>query len=84
MVFNELTGFVMGLIIIGLVVTVGVVVMTKMDTVANISSDSKYYEMSTTITDTMNEGVSWVSIVIIVAVAVMVLGLLFRVFGRAG
>lgn len=84
MVFNELTGFVMGLIIIGLVVTVGVVVMTKMDTVANISSDSKYYEMSTTITDTMNEGVSWVGIVIIVAVAVMVLGLLFRVFGRAG
>lgn len=84
MVFNELTGFVMGLIIIGLVVTVGVVVMTKMDTVANISTDSKYYEMSTTITDTMNEGVSWVGIVIIVAVAVMVLGLLFRVFGRAG
>lgn len=83
MVFNELTGFVMGLIIIGLVVTVGVVVMTKMDTVANISTDSKYYEMSTTITDTMNEGVSWVGIVIIVAVAVMVLGLLFRVFGRA-
>jgi len=84
MVFNELTGFIMGLIVIGLIVTVGVVVMTKMDTVANITADSKYYEMSETITTTMNEGVEWVGVVIVVAIAVMVLGLLFRVFGRAG
>jgi hypothetical protein len=83
MVFNELTGFVMGLIVIGLIVTVGVVVMTQMDTVANISSDSKYYAMSETITTTMNDGIEWVGVVIIVAIAVMVLGLLFRVFGRA-
>lgn len=83
MVFNELTGFVMGLIVIGLIVTVGVVVMTQMDTVANISADSKYYAMSETITTTMNDGIEWVGVVIIVAIAVMVLGLLFRVFGRA-
>lgn len=83
MVFNELTGFVMGLIVIGLIVTVGVVVMTQMDSVANVSEDSKYYGMSTTITTTMNEGIEWVGVVIIVAIAVMVLGLLFRVFGRA-
>jgi hypothetical protein len=83
MVFNELTGFVMGLIVIGLIVTVGVVVMTQMDSVANVSADSKYYGMSTTITTTMNEGIEWVGVVIIVAIAVMVLGLLFRVFGRA-
>ena len=81
MVFNELTGFVMGLIVIGMIVYAGVVVMDKMSSTANIDPGSKFYNMTTTIDNTMNDGIGWVSIIIVAAAAVMVLGLLFRVFG---
>ncbi len=70
----------MGLIVIGMIVYAGVVVMDKMSTTANIDSGSKFYNMTTSIDTTMNEGIGWVSIIIVAAAAVMVLGLLFRFF----
>ncbi len=82
MIFDQVMGFVLGLVMVGMIVYAGVLVMDKMSTAANISADSKFYTMTTTIDETMNEGISWVEIIIVASAAVIVLGLLFTFFAR--
>lgn len=79
--FDMIVKFMMGLIFVGIITYVGVVIMGKMSETANVTEGDKFYSLTTTMDTTIEDGVGWVSIIIVALAAVMIFTVLFGVFG---
>lgn len=91
--FDMLPQFMMGIVIVGIIAYTGVIIMSK---VVEAPGESAVIAAATAvptpdvaaarqqIDSTISDAFGWVSIIIVALAAVMVLGLLFSVFGSMG
>jgi len=78
----DLTDLAIGIVVLGIVVTVGATILTNVrDT---NTSGSTAYNLADDATTGIAEYGNWFKIIVIVGVAAVVLGLIFMAFGKSG
>ena len=81
---SDSIGIVMMLVMLGVIGFVGLMIMDKVQDVAQLDSSSPFYNASTSMTDAIQTGFDLVPIIIIVAVAAIILTYLLGFWGRTG
>jgi len=71
---------VLSLIVMGVLMFVGLSIMSGVDTATNISADSAFYETKTSVVSGINSSISMTTVLMIVVISTAVLASLFGIF----